>query len=167
MKVAPLYVLALALAGANLASAQSSDNHDLELKACGPKDKEVNYSEKADHKQHPLPQPDAGKALVYVLRPTRLGFVIQTKVAVDGDWKGVNRGDTYFFFQLDPGDHAVCSVAENHSVLQLTVEAGKTYYLQQHIETGVMKARNEIAPMPEDEAKQKLANLDLATWQVK
>ena len=129
MKVAPLYVLALALAGANLVSAQSNDNHDLELKACGPKDKEVNYSVKADHKQHPMPEPEAGKALVYVLRPTKLGLVTQTKVAVDGDWKGVNRGDTYFFFQLDPGDHAVCSVSENRSLLLLTVEAGKTYYL--------------------------------------
>lgn len=167
MKTTYLHVLALALAGANLLSAQTMDKHDIEQRACGPKHKEVNYSEKPDKGQPPLPEPAPGKALVYVLRPTRIGLAMQTKVAVDGDWKGVNRGETYFFFQLNPGEHAVCSVAENHAVLLITVEADRTYYLQQHIETGVLKARNELSLMPEDEAKAKLAKLRLATWREK
>ncbi|MBZ5684784.1 MAG: hypothetical protein LAP86_07095 [Acidobacteriia bacterium] len=49
-----------------------------------------------------------------------------TKLAVDGDWKGVNRGNNYFYFTLEPGEHYFCSAAENHSVLTLKVEAGKT-----------------------------------------
>jgi hypothetical protein len=86
---------------------------------------------------------------------------------VDGEWKGVNRGDNYFFFSLTPGKHYFCSRAENRSVLVLQVEAGKTYYLQQEIRMGLMKARNNLAVINEDKAKEKLPKLNLSTWEVK
>jgi Protein of unknown function (DUF2846) len=147
--------------------AQQIDKHELESRACGPKNKEVHYAESAGKKEHPTPELPAGKALIYVIRPTVVGMLIQTKLAVDGDWKGVNKGDTYFFFTLDPGEHAFCSVAENHAVMEATIEAGKTYYLQQHIEMGVMKARNEISFVSADEGARKLEKLHLATWREK
>ena len=140
---------------------------DLELKACGPKDREVKYSADTDKNQHPTPDPPSDLALVYVLRPTMMGQRIQTALAVDGDWKGVNRGDTYFFFTLPPGDHSVCSKAENRSILTISVEAGKAYFLQQHIEMGFVKARTRVERMEEAEARAKLADLHLATWQIK
>jgi Protein of unknown function (DUF2846) len=149
---------------ATSAASQEDPHKDLELRACGPKGKEVNYVESTDKHQHSTAELPAAKALVYVLRPTMIGMAIQTKLAVDGDWKGVNKGKSYFYFTLDPGEHAFCSAAENHAVLVATVEAGKTYYIQQHIEMGVMKARNEISFMPEDEGVKKLEKLHLATW---
>jgi hypothetical protein len=144
-----------------------SDSKDLVLKACGPKDHEVNYSAGTDKGEHPTPAPSVGKAMIYVLRATMMGNKVQTKLAVDGEWKGVNRGNNYFFFELAPGEHYVCSQAENRATLTIQVEAGKTYYLQQHIEMGIMKARNSVDIMPEDKAKEKLAKMHLATWQVK
>jgi hypothetical protein len=141
--------------------------HDVELKACGPREKEAKFDADTDKKNHPTPEPDAGSALVYVLRPTMMGNRIQTTLAVDGEWKGVNRGNNYFFFNLAPGEHYVCSKAENRSVLTLQVEAGRTYYLQQHIEMGFMKSRNKIDIMTEDEGKKKLKDVDLSTWQLK
>jgi len=140
---------------------------DLELKACGPKDREAKYSADTDKTQHPTPDPPGDLALIYVLRPTMMGQRIQTALAVDGDWKGVNRGDTYFFFTLRPGDHHVCSKAENRSILAISVEAGKTYFLQQHIEMGFLKARTRVERMEEAEARAKLVDLHLATWQIK
>jgi len=140
---------------------------DLELKACGPKDKEAKYDVDTDKKSHPTPDPEAGQALVYVLRPTMMGNKIQTTLAVDGEWKGVNRGNNYFFFNLAPGEHHVCSKAENRSVFTLQVEAGKTYYLQQHIEMGLMKARNKIDAMSDEEGAKKLKDTNLSTWKSK
>lgn len=168
MKIIYVPALALAIGGASLISAHAAGKHDLELKACGPPEKTVNYSEKTDESQHPGPQPQPapGKALVYVMRPTMIGMLYQTKLAVDGDWKGVNKGDSYFYFQLDPGPHAFCSIAENVSILQLTVEAGKTYYLQQHIQMGITMPRNQLSLMPEKEGEKKLPELYLATWKV-
>jgi hypothetical protein len=86
-----------------------------------------------DKTQHPTPEPPPDKALIYVLRPTMMGNKLQTKLSVDQRWVGVNRGNNYFFFTFDPGEHYFCSTAENRSVLALKVEAGKTYYLQQHV----------------------------------
>jgi hypothetical protein len=165
-RICPVVLLALAACmGAAGAVAQEEPHKDLELRACGAK--EVNYAQSTDKQQHPAPEVPAGKALVYVLRPTSLGMAIQTKLAVDGDWKGVNKGNSYFYFILDPGEHAFCSVAENRATLVATVEAGKTYYLQQHIEMGMMKARNEIDFMPEDEGAKKVEKLHLSTWREK
>jgi uncharacterized protein DUF2846 len=143
------------------------ESKELELKACGPKEKEVNYRADTDKSRHPTPAQPADKALIYVLRPTMMGNKIQTKLAVDGEWKGTNRGNNYFYFTLDPGEHYFCSVAENHSVLKANVEAGKTYYFQQHVRMGVMKARNEIDVMTEEEGKSKLAGSHLSTWEIK
>jgi len=146
---------------------EESASKEIELKACGPKEKEVNYQADTDKKQHPTPEPPADKAVIYVIRPSMMGNKIQSKLAVDGEWKGTNRGNNYFSFTLDPGEHYFCSLAENHSVLKLDVAAGKTYYLQQHVRMGVMKARNKLETMSEDEGKKKLADAHLSTWQVK
>jgi hypothetical protein len=140
---------------------------EVELKACGPKEKEVNYKADTDKSKHPAPEQPADKALIYVIRPSMIGNKVQSKLAVDGEWKGTNRGENYFYFMLDPGEHYFCSAAENYSVLKVDVAAGKTYYLQQHVRMGVMKARNKLEAMSEEEGKSKLAGAHLSTWEVK
>jgi hypothetical protein len=155
------------IAAAQKDESAATNSKDLELKACGAKEKEVTYSADTDKSQHPTPPQPADKALIYVLRPAMMGNKVQTKLAVDGDWKGVNRGNNYFYFTLDPGEHYFCSEAENHSLLTLKVEAGKTYYLQQHVEMGVLKARNKVESMTEEEGKAKLEKAHLSTWTIK
>src|SRR6266852_5062574 len=76
-----------------------------ELKACGPKENEVKYVTDTDKKRHPAGEQAADKSLIYILRPAMMGNKIQTKLAVDGEWKGANRGNNYFFFSLQPGQH--------------------------------------------------------------
>jgi hypothetical protein len=136
-----------------------------EEKACPKAD--PGYDTKTDKTQHPTPQPATGKALVYVLRPTMLGNKIQTKLAVDGQWVGVNRGHNYFFLELDPGERYFCSKAENRSALVVQLEADKTYYLEQKIKMGIMKARNKLVLLGDQEGKKKLGECHLNTWQEK
>ena len=150
-----------------MAQDDEANSKEMELKACGPKEKEVNFKAGTDKSGHPTPDQPADKALIYVLRPSMIGNKVQTKLAVDGDWKGVNRGDNYFYFTLGPGEHYFCSAAENRSLLKLNVEAGKTYFLQQHVRMGVMKARNKLEPMTEEEGKKKLAEAHPSTWETK
>jgi hypothetical protein len=159
--------------GASVALAQAPkadkglSSEELTLKACGASNKEVDYSADTDKAKHPTPEPPPGMAMIYVLRPTMAGNKIQTKVAVDGEWKGVNRGNNYLYFPLSPGEHYVCSKAENRSVMTITVEAGKIYYLQQHITMGVLKARNSVELMKEEEGKKKLEGVHPSIWEVK
>lgn len=145
--------------------ADKAKQKELEAKACGPEN--VKHSARTDKKQHPTPEPPADKALIYVLRPTMSGNKVQTKLGVDGKWMGVNRGDNYFFFTLEPGEHYFCSLAENRSVMALKVEAGKTYYLQQKIRFGWMKARNQLVLLDEAEGKAGLAKCHLALFEEK
>ena len=138
---------------------------EIEKKACGPKD--VKHSADTDKFLHPTPEAPPDKALIYVVRPTMMGNKIQTKLSVDQKWVGVNRGDNYFFFTLDPGEHYFCSTAENHSVLALKVEAGKTYYLQQKVRMGFMKASNRLAVISEEEGEVALSKTHPSIMQEK
>jgi hypothetical protein len=137
----------------------------LEDLACGPSD--VHQSVKTEKEQQTLPQQPADKALIYVIRPTHLGALIQTKLAVDTKWVGINRADNYFYFTLEPGTHYFCSQAENHSLLSLVVEAGKTYYLQQKIRMGLMKAQNDLQVLDAEEGKKGLAKCKLSVFEEK
>jgi hypothetical protein len=134
--------------------ADKAARDELIKKACGPN---VGHSTSTDKKQHPTPTAPADKALIYVIRPTMMGNKIQTKLAVDGTWVGINRGNNYFFFTLDPGEHYFCSTAENKSVFAMKVEAGKTYFLQQKIRMGWMKASNKLEQISEEEGQKGLA----------
>ena len=146
---------------------EPATSKERELKACGTKEKEVKYVADTDKTSHPTGEATADKALIYVMRTSMMGNKVQTKLAVDGEWKGVNRGHNYFFFTLPPGLHYFCDQAENRSVLVLTVEAGKTYYLEQQIHMGVMKARTDLVAMDEAEGQKKLPSMHPSTWEVK
>jgi hypothetical protein len=140
--------------------AEKAKRKELERKACG--SQEVNFSVRTDKKQHPVPETPTDKALIFVVRPTMMGNKIQSKLAVDGKWIGANRGDNYFFLTLEPGEHYFCSKSENQSLLVLKVEAGKTYYLQQKIRMGFLKARNKLVLLDEAEGKKGLADSHLS-----
>lgn len=147
------------------AELEKEKKQELRAKACGTES--VNYKASTDKKQHPTPDAPADRALVYVMRTTIIGYKIHSKLAVDGKWMGVNRGRTYFFFTLDPGEHYFCSEAENQDYITLAVEAGKTYYLKQRVEPGVWKARTDLAVIDEEKAKKELADLNLSVFELK
>lgn len=138
---------------------------EIKKKACPATDQ--GYSVETDKTQHPAPESSETQAVVYVLRPTMMGNKIQSKLAMNGRWVGVNRGHNYFFLMVDPGEHYFCSKAENTSALALKVEAGKTYFLEQKIKMGFMKARNQLALLSDTEGKAKLAKCYLSTWKEK
>jgi hypothetical protein len=142
------------------ADPSSKSKKELEDQACGTV--EINFSARTDKDQHPTPDPPTDKAMVYIIRPTMIGMAIQTKLAVDGHWIGANRGDNYFYFTLDPGEHGFCSEAENRSLLTAKLDAGKTYYFQQKMEPGFMKARSKFVMLSDDEGKKGLAKCHLS-----
>lgn len=140
----------------------------LRIKACGT-DK-VDYDAETKKDQHAAtdgPEAPADKALIYVMRTTIIGYKIHSKLAVDGKWMGTNRGKTYFFFTLDPGEHNFCSESENQDAITMFVEPGKTYYLQQQVKAGIWKARTKLAVLNEAKGKEELKDLNLSVFLVK
>ena len=108
-------------------------------------------------KDHPLGQPEAGKALIYVLRPTSIGAAVKSFFIVDDTPAGINRGSSYFFIQVDPGKRLFWSKSENVDALELAVEAGKTYYIQQHVQMGGFRARTKLEVLGDAEGQAALA----------
>jgi hypothetical protein len=88
--------------------------------------------------KHPVGQPEPGKALVYFV----VDFVTAPtmRVGVDGNWVGANNGKSYFFFQVSPGEHNLCTEWQSGTfkksserigeAMQLMAEAEKTYYVR-------------------------------------
>ena len=122
---------------------------------CGPAATE--FSVKVDKNQHAVTQPEPGKALVYVIAQENPEDSyntgdITTRVGLDGAWVGANYGQSYLSFSLTPGEHHVCvdwqsslaSRQQLNGAVELTAEAGKTYYLQTSIlPSGLTGGRRE------------------------
>jgi hypothetical protein len=148
--------------------------------ACGAKDTKFNV--KPDPAQHPIAQPELGKALVYVVEDlgqcpdcivsgsfagifSDVGNAI-TKVGMDGTWMGANRGSSYIFFAADRGEHHLCinwqSRLQAHSrafaMANLTAEEGQVYYFRERVFPGHSGDYVfELDPVNSDEGKYLIA----------
>ena len=136
---------ALTLSAPALAASEEKDSDE----------KESGYVQFTD--DHPVGDVQADKALVYVVRPTSMGFAIKSFFMVDDAIVGINKGSSYFFTHVDPGKHVFWSKSENVDALELAAEAGKTYYIQQHVKMGGFKARTKLEVLDEAQGKEALA----------
>ncbi len=103
----------------------------------------------AKHTKKHMGQAPPDKALIYILRPAFGGTAIKMWAFVDDRFIGVTKGKNYTFALVDPGEHVFWAKAENVNALKLTVEGGKTYYLQQKVKMGGFKARVKLVLVDE------------------
>jgi hypothetical protein len=107
-------------------------------------------------KEHPAGEAKPGQALLYVVRPTSIGFAIKSFFFVDDTIRGINRGSSYFFVDVPPGKHILWSKSENVDALELQFESGKTYYVQQKVQMGWGRARTKLEVLSEADGKEAL-----------
>jgi hypothetical protein len=107
--------------------------------------------------EHPLGEAKPDQALIYVVRPTSVGFAVKSWFFSDDQALGVNRGSSYFFAHVAPGKRVFWSKSENVDAVELEVEAGKTYYIQQHVKIGGFKARTKLEVLDETAGPERLA----------
>ncbi len=167
----------LALLFASPAFAQDSTVNLLAAAGCGAN--EIHFDVKTDKQQHPTAQPDAGKALVYVIGAAWSDYVAvhigtpPTRVGINGTWVGANGYRSYFFFPVEPGDHRLCTrvqskfertVKASTAATSFTAEAGKTYYFRTKTpESGGIK----LVPVDPAEAQVLLAFTSFSTFSLK
>jgi Protein of unknown function (DUF2846) len=106
--------------------------------------------------------PPADKAIVYVLRNswgvTTWGFKqTRSPLSIDREWVGSGEANSYFVVAVEPGPHDFCSQTTNGSHLTLTLEAGKTYFLEQRIHVGLVGEQNELVQLDDREGRKSLA----------
>lgn len=97
-------------------------------------------------KAHSVP---AGKSLIYVYRNESIGGAIRMTVLLDRRAMGETGPQTYYVFEVEPGEHEIKSLAEDVSTLQLTTVADQAYYVWQEVKMGMWKARSLLQQVDE------------------
>jgi len=148
--------------------------------ACGP-DK-ARFGVKAHKGQPPAPQPQPGKALVYVVeefvRPANELGKPTIRVGVDGSWVGANRSTSYLFFAVDPGEHHLCTdwqaappwYGPKVSLASFKAEADGIYYFRARVvmdgSRGAMLTL-DLEQMDKDEGRLLVASAPLSEYKQK
>jgi hypothetical protein len=164
---AALVLIVFAVSAFALAIAQDQAAITGAEAACGPKT--VKFSAVQDATQHPTPQPETGKALVYLVQDIgeiHCSGCALTKAGLDGSWVGANQGSSYFFFAVAPGEHHLCvnwqSVLDVRSrafaMLNFTAEEGKTYYFRERFIFQKTEYSFTLEPTNSDEGKYLVAS---------
>lgn len=171
----------IALLFASPAFAQDSTVNLVAAAGCG--ENRIHFDVKTDRKQHPTAQPDADKALVYVIGAAwndydavHIGTPV-TRFGIDGTWVGANGYRSYFFFPVEAGDHRLCTNIQSKfervvrtftAATSFTAEAGKTYYFK----TKTPKEQNsseqiKLVPIDPAEAQVLIASTAFSTFRPK
>ena len=103
-----------------------------------------------------LGQPTDKEALVYFIRTTGLGAAIKFWAFADQSFLGVTQGKSYAFALVPEGKHLFWSKAENITTLEMEVQGGRTYYLNQEVRMGGFRARVRLSLMDEAAATEAL-----------
>ncbi len=161
-------------------SALAQDQSAIVAAARGPAS--VIFDVKNDSSQHTLAQPEAGKALVYIMQENGLycvpgGWCVMN-VGIDGAWVGAFKGkmngsplNSYFSAYVEPGEHHACVKARSgkrdvSAFAHFSAEAGQVYYL---VIRGSFEGETArylgIGPLDSDEAKYLIATSPLSVSQ--
>jgi hypothetical protein len=84
----------------------------------------------------------AGKSNIYIYRNESFGGAKKMSVLVDGKMVGDTVSKSYIYLTVNPGKHTVTSRAENESVLNVTTQANKNYFIWQEVKMGGWSARS-------------------------
>src|SRR4030095_29238 len=88
--------------------------------------------------------PTEGKAVIYLFRnsPPSAGWTIT--VTLDGKEMGETGGQTYFRWEVSPGEHIIISKTHDWSGLVVNAEPGHMYYVWQDIGMRFLLPNSEV-----------------------
>lgn len=95
-----------------------------------------------------LPAPN--KASVYIYRNENFGAALRMLISINGKILGQTAAKTYFQIDLKPGRYKIESTTENVSSLNLSLDAGRNYFIWQEVKMGVWAARSALQQVDEN-----------------
>ena len=110
-------------------------------------------------------EPGPSNAGVYIYRNSFVGQALKKDVWVDGKCIGESAPDVFFYTQVEGGKtHKIDTESEfSPNTLELTMDAGKNYYIRQYIKMGVLVGGAGLEQVSEEQGKKDIAPLGLAT----
>ncbi len=106
--------------------------------------------------------PPEGKALVYIIRSAKFGYKTEFKVFRDGLLLGRTKGLIFIPEILDPGTYSYACDKTNE--IFLSVEAGKTYFLQQKVQPSGLSGRSSFKILDESLGREELTKCKLGKF---
>lgn len=95
--------------------------------------------------------PEEGMSMVVFMRPSTLGYAIQSSVFEIKEDKpllvGIVAAKAKVSYQLEPGEHLFMVVGESADFMSAELEANKTYYALVTPRMGAWKARFSLKPV--------------------
>jgi hypothetical protein len=119
-----------------IAAPLSAQNRTADPNDCGIPD--VSFDVKTRGNQHPVAQPEPGKALIYFFQDDSLFGEIPrptSRYAIDGSWVGATHANSYFYLSIPPGEHHLCtdwqdSDSQQAAALHFTAQPGASYFFR-------------------------------------
>ena len=93
-----------------------------------------------------LKKPSEGKSLIYFVRTSGTGFLINFKYFDGEKYLGKFNYGKYLVYECDPGKHLFWAKSENTDYLEVELEAGKTYIIDSEPQMGAIKAGVKLVP---------------------
>jgi Protein of unknown function (DUF2846) len=95
-----------------------------------------------------------GEAQLYIVRPSSYGLAVMYQVSIDGRIVGSLPAETFLLERVGPGNHQV-SFLNNTSQenTNVSVEAGKNYYLRVGMNPAATSNRARIKLVPDEEGQ--------------
>ena len=159
---------AAVLSGQN-AAPQNKPSQPVDPNSCGPESAE--FTVDRDDTQPAPTDPEPGKALVFVVDDYKGALetagIPTIRIGLDGTWVGANRGKSYIYFSLEPGEHRLCAagqrsdktLAHQRTQAHFTAESGKLYYFSiATLDRSGSEATLELHPLEPQEAKYLIAD---------
>jgi hypothetical protein len=141
---------------------------------CGPQNERHNI---VKSNERPTPEPQAGKALIYIVWPGTWKKLPTSRLGINGQWVATIQDGNYAFTEVDPGVLSLCWIGvpaslrvsriarpSPTSILRLPVEANQTYYFEGGTQFGGNPVLQQVTA---ERAKQVLAKAKFVTMELK
>ena len=97
--------------------------------------------------------PSEGRSMVYFLRSSGTGALINFKYFDGEDYLGKFSGPGCFTYECEPGEHIFWVAAENRDFVEAELLPDKIYIIEVRPTMGMMKAAVQLYPIEKDDAK--------------
>ncbi len=92
-------------------------------------------------------EPSPGKAAVYFVRVSSLGYAVTFQYFNDDKYVGEFKGKNYMRIECNPGKQLLWISSENKEFIEADLKEGGTYIVLVYIYPGAWKARMETSPI--------------------
>ncbi len=100
-----------------------------------------------------IKSPNQGKSIVYFVRPSGLGTLINFKYFDGDNYIGKFSGSNYIIYECEPGDHVFWGASENRDFVTANLLADKTYIIEARPTMGAIKAAVQLIPISKEDEK--------------